>query len=96
MIAVYRGEPFPGIKMFAGKSADELLSLKGVHATYVLYEEDGLVHISARAEGEKNIQTIMEAMGGGGHRSAAGAQIETDIEKALEKLKTLIQKEDNQ
>jgi len=96
MIAVYRGEPFPGIKMFAGKSADELLSLKGVHATYVLYEEDGLVHISARAEGEKNIQTIMEAMGGGGHRSAAGAQIETDIEQALEKLKTLIQKEDNQ
>ena len=96
MIAVYRGETFPGIKMFAGKSADELLGLKGVHASYVLYEEEGVVHISARAEGEKNIQTVMEALGGGGHRSAAGAQIETDIEQALEQLTALIEKEDTQ
>lgn len=96
MIAVYDGKAFPGIKMLAGKSADELLGLKGVHAAYVLYEEDGLVHISARAEGEKNIQTIMESMGGGGHRSAAGAQIETDIDTAHKTLMSLIEKEENQ
>ena len=96
MVAVYTGKAFPGIKMLAGKSADELLGLKGVHAAYVLYEEDGLVHISARAEGEKNIQTIMESMGGGGHRGAAGAQIETDLKTAQKTLLALIEKEEQE
>lgn len=94
MVAAYEGEPFPGIKMIAAKSADELLGLKGVHAAYVLYREDDQICFSARGEGDKNVQTIMEAFGGGGHRLAAGAQIESDMSTALAKLLELIQKEE--
>ncbi len=90
MVAIYEGDSFPGIKMLAGKSADELLGLKGVHAAYVLYREEGQTHISARGEGDKNVQTVMEALGGGGHRSAAGAQLDCSIEQATEQLLALI------
>lgn len=90
MVAAYDAPPFPGIKMLAGKSADELLGLKGVHASYVLYREEGQTHISARGEGDKNVQTVMEALGGGGHRSAAGAQLDCSLEEALEQLLQLI------
>ncbi|MBR5783363.1 MAG: DHH family phosphoesterase [Clostridia bacterium] len=94
MVATYDGAPFHGIKMIAGKTADELLGLKGVHASYVLFFDEGQTHISARAEGERNVQTVMEAMGGGGHRSAAGAQLNTDLQTTLEQLISIIQKED--
>ena len=86
MVAAYDAPAFPGIKMLAGKTADELLGLKGVHASYVLYREDGQIHISARGEEDKNVQTVMEALGGGGHRSAAGAQLDCTMEQALEQL----------
>ena len=75
-ISIYRGESFPQIKVIASKAADELLRLKGIHRSFVLYEQDNTVHISARSEGEANVQQIMEEMGGGGHRNAAGAQLD--------------------
>ena len=91
MVAAYDAPSFTGIKMLAGRSADELLGLKGVHASYVLYREDGQTHISARGEGDKNVQTVMEALGGGGHRSAAGTQMDCELSEALSKLLEIIQ-----
>ncbi len=96
MISAYDAPAFPGIKMIAGKSADEMLSLKGVNAAYVLYHEDGKIYISARAEGDKNVQTVMEALGGGGHRLAAGAQMDTDMQSALEQLLEAIEQEEKE
>ena len=90
MVAAYDAPAFPGIKMLAGKTADELLGLKGVHASYVLYHEDGKIYISARGEEDKNVQTVMEALGGGGHRSAAGAQLDCSLQEAKEQLLKLI------
>ena len=96
MISEYDGPSFEGIKMIASKAADELLTLKGVSASYVLYRENGTVHISARAEGKRNVQTVMEAMGGGGHRDAAGAQIEgKTMEEVAMTLRDIIEKEKN-
>ena len=36
---------------------------------------DGGIGVSARSQGKVNVQVIMETVGGGGHRTVAGAQI---------------------
>lgn len=95
MISVYDAPEFEGIKMSASKAADELLTIKGITASFVLYWEDDEVHISARSEADKNVQTIMEKMGGGGHRNAAGTQIpEISMKTALENLKKILDEEE--
>ena len=53
-------------------SADELLSLEGIEASYVVAKrEDNLIGISARSLGSINVQLTMEALGGGGHLTNA-------------------------
>lgn len=74
-IACWEEEPFDGIKVIAAKAADELLNVANISAAFVLYQDADVVHISGRCDANYNVQPIMEKMGGGGHRSAAGAQI---------------------
>ncbi len=71
------------------QAADELLSLDGVEASYVIAKrEDDLVGISARSLGEFNVQLTMEALGGGGHLTNAATQIkDVTVEQAIEQLK---------
>ena len=57
------------------KAADELLTLKGIRASFVLYPKDQGVYISARSLGEVNVQVIVEALGGGGNSTTAGGQL---------------------
>lgn len=64
-----------GIRVVAPQAADDLLGISGVDASFVLYEQDGTVNISARSMGAVNVQLILEGMGGGGHQTMAGAQI---------------------
>ena len=64
-----------GIRVVAPQAADDLLGISGVDASFVLYEQDGAVNISARSMGAVNVQLILEGMGGGGHQTMAGAQI---------------------
>ncbi len=64
-----------GIRVVAPQAADDLLGISGVDASFVLYEQDGAVNISARSMGAINVQLILERMGGGGHQTMAGAQI---------------------
>lgn len=81
------GEEFEGIKLIASKAADEMLNISGVESSYVIYPESEDVHISARSNANGNVQRQLERLGGGGHRAAAGAQLEnTTIEKAYEML----------
>lgn len=76
------------IRIITSKSADEMLNIDGVKASFVLsYIDGGVVQISARSLGEENVQLIMENLGGGGHSTMAAAQIKnTDIETAKSML----------
>lgn len=62
-------------RKIAAQAADELLSIRGVQASFVLYRESDSVIISARSLGEINVQVILEKLGGGGHFDTAGAQV---------------------
>ena len=75
------------IRMVAPQAADELLGISGVDASFVLYETEGNVNFSARSLGAMNVQVIMEKLGGGGHQTMAGAQMEgITIENARQSL----------
>ena len=73
--------------IIAAQSADELLSITGILASFVLCEIDGVVMISGRSLGDINVQAILEKMGGGGHLTFAGAQMAgVTIDEAKQKL----------
>ena len=58
---------------------------------FVLTEYNGRIYVSARSIDEVNVQVIMEKLGGGGHRTIAGAQMQgVTIEEAKERLKAVI------
>ena len=74
-------------RVTAAKAADELLTLKGVQASFVLYKKDDGVYISARSLGDVNVQVIVEALGGGGNSTTAGGQVaDTTVGEVREKL----------
>ena len=63
-------------RIVAAQAADELLNVSGISASFVLYATpEGGVIVSARSIGDVNVQLILEKLGGGGNKSAAGAQI---------------------
>ncbi len=66
---------FPEIRMASAQAADELLSIQGVEASFVVFPTGGVINISARSLGDINVQLIMEDLGGGGHLTMAGAQL---------------------
>ena len=52
-----------------------------------------MIYVSARSIDEVNVQVVMEKLGGGGHRTIAGAQLkDMTIEEAEEKIKEVIRK----
>ena len=74
------------------KSADELLTIGNITASFVLGKVGEKVLISGRSIGDINVQVILEKLGGGGHITLAGAQI---ANKTIEEVKKdLIQKID--
>ena len=78
----------PGVdRVAAAQAADDLLTLKGVQASFEIYAAEGAVLMSARSLGEINVQVILEALGGGGNSTTAGARIEdTDPESVRQQL----------
>ena len=74
-------------RVTAAKAADELLTLKGVQASFVLYKKENGVYISARSLGDVNVQVIVEALGGGGNSTTAGGQLsDTTVGEVYGKL----------
>jgi c-di-AMP phosphodiesterase-like protein len=63
-------------RVTAAQAADELLTLKGVRASFVIYRSGDAVLMSARSLGEVNVQVILEALGGGGNSSTAGGRVD--------------------
>lgn len=83
--------PATHANILAAQVADQLLNIKGIQTAFVITLIGTDTIISARALGEANVQRIMEILGGGGHKSIAGAQLpDTTIEEAKEKLKYAI------
>ena len=63
-------------RVAAAQAADELLTLKGVKASFVVYPNGQDVLMSGRSLGEINVQVILEALGGGGNSATAGGKVE--------------------
>ena len=74
--------------LICAKAADELLTIGNITASFVLgLMEDGKVCISGRSIGDVNVQMILEKLGGGGHITLAGAQLENvTIDEAKQEL----------
>jgi c-di-AMP phosphodiesterase-like protein len=70
-------------RVLAAKAADKLLTVKGVYASFALVTIGNRVHISARSDGNINVQLILEALNGGGHYDVAGAQVEGENMQAV-------------
>ena len=69
------------------KAADELLTISDITASFVIGKLGDKVCISGRSIGDINVQVILEKLGGGGHITLAGAQVEgMDIEEVKQEL----------
>jgi c-di-AMP phosphodiesterase-like protein len=62
-------------QVVAAQAADMLLLIDGIRISFVLFSLEDGVGVSARSQGEINVQVIMEQLGGGGHQTVAGAQV---------------------
>ena len=73
--------------LIAAQAADELVSIKGIQASFVLAQAGEGITISGRSLGDINVQLILEKLGGGGHLAVAGAQLRgTTMDAAINRL----------
>ncbi|MEG1345461.1 MAG: DHHA1 domain-containing protein, partial [Acidaminococcaceae bacterium] len=57
-------------------TADELLTMNDISVSIVMAETTEGLGISARSDGTVNVQVMMEELGGGGHQTVAGVQLQ--------------------
>ena len=62
--------------IIGAKAADTLLTISDISASFVIGKKGNKVYVSGRSIGDINVQVILEKMGGGGHITLAGAQVE--------------------
>ena len=73
--------------VICAKAADELLTISNITASFVLGKLGDKICISGRSIGDINVQVILEKLGGGGHITLAGAQVQgMDIYEAKQEL----------
>ena len=90
-ISVCPAEGLDSPTIIGAQAANELLEIKGIKASVVLTDYNNTIYFSARSIDEVNVQVMMEKLGGGGHRTIAGAQMQgVTIEEAKERLKAVI------
>lgn len=84
----------PQDRIVAAQAADEMLNIQGIQASLVIYPTtEGGVLVSARSIGDVNVQVLLEELGGGGNKSAAGLQMENiSLRDAVNKLFAAIDK----
>lgn len=74
-------------RIATSQAADELLNVDGVAASFVIFESEDKICISARSFGDLNVQVIMEELGGGGHRTMSACQLENEnFDSAVKRL----------
>ena len=74
-ISIYEKEDINS-NIICAKAADELLTISNITASFVIGKMGEKVCISGRSIGDINVQLILEKLGGGGHITLAGAQVE--------------------
>ena len=85
-ISIY-DEKEKDVNVVCAKAADELLTISEITASFVMGQLDNKVCISGRSIGDINVQVILEKLGGGGHITLAGAQVENmTIEQTKQEL----------
>ena len=85
-VAVYDQED-ENANLICAKAADELLTISDITASFVMAKAGDKVCISGRSIGDINVQLILEKLGGGGHITLAGAQLEGfSLEDAKDEL----------
>ena len=85
-VAVY-DEDGENSNLICAKAADELLTISDITASFVMAKMGDKVCISGRSIGDINVQLILEKLGGGGHITLAGAQLEGfSLEDAKDEL----------
>ena len=91
-IAISKCSPgIPNAALIAAQAADELLTIRGINASFVVSLVDDDAVISGRSLGDVNVQLILESLGGGGHATIAAARLgNTDLDSAYKKLKKTI------
>ena len=83
-ISIYE-EKDKNANLICAKAADELLTISNITASFVIGDNGDKICISGRSIGDINVQVILEKLGGGGHITLAGAQLEN---MSLEEAKT--------
>lgn len=90
-VAIYP-EKEKDTSIICAKAADELLTISNITASFVLGDIGDKICISGRSIGDVNVQVILEKLGGGGHITLAGAQVEgKTIEEVKQELIVKIQ-----
>ena len=85
-ISIYEKED-KNANLICAKAADELLTIGNITASFVLGQMENKICISGRSIGDINVQVILEKLGGGGHITLAGAQLENmTIDEAKQEL----------
>ncbi|MCI8890262.1 MAG: DHH family phosphoesterase [Eubacterium sp.] len=90
-ISVCPAEIVESPTVVSAQSANELLNIIGIKASFVMTEYQNRIFISSRSIDEINVQSIMERLGGGGHANIAGAQLsDCTIEGAKQRIRTIL------
>lgn len=90
-IGICPAEGLQSPTIVGAQAANELLDIKGIKASIVLTMYHEKIYVSARSIDEVNVQVMMEQLGGGGHRTVAGAQLEkATVEEAKNRVKEVI------
>ena len=90
-ITICHADGFESPTIIGAQVANELLDMAGVNASFVMTPCNNKIYVSARSIDEVNVQVIMEKLGGGGHMTVAGAQLQdTDVTKAREMIVSVL------
>ncbi|HGT0461258.1 TPA: DHH family phosphoesterase [Clostridioides difficile] len=88
----YSSTEIDSINVIIAQTADELLNIKEVEASFVLGEKDDTIFISARSLGQINVHVLMEKLGGGVHIDIAGAQLKNvSLKEAYKMVNKIIE-----
>ena len=84
--------------ILAAQAADAMINVTEIAVGVVISAcTDGCVNVSARSDGSINVQIIMEELGGGGHQTVAGVQIQNaDADEIKRQIIELTKKQFNE
>ena len=87
----YTDEKDQNMRVISSIAADDMLDIKDIKASFVIYPTGNDCCISARTLGGVNVQLVCEKLGGGGHMMVAGARLKgVGVEAARLELKAAI------